>query len=54
MIHAETQQKNHMKKQFADGQLTTATPVGTLTSNGHLLNVHIGPVDVQKGRSIDV
>ena len=25
MIHAETQQKNHMKKHFADGQLTTAT-----------------------------
>ena len=25
MIHAETQQKNHMEKQFADGQLTTAT-----------------------------
>ena len=25
MIHAETHQKNHVKKHFADGQLTTAT-----------------------------
>ena len=29
-------------------------PVGSLTSNGRLLNVHIGPVDVQKERSVDV
>ena len=29
-------------------------PVGPLTSNGRLLNVHIGPLDVQKGRSMDV
>ena len=25
MIHAETHKKNHVKKHFADGQLTTAT-----------------------------
>ena len=25
MIHAETHQKNHVRKHFADGQLTTAT-----------------------------
>ena len=25
MIHAETHQKNHVKKHFADGQLTAAT-----------------------------
>ena len=25
MIHAETHQKNYMKKHFAGGQLTTAT-----------------------------
>ena len=30
------------------------SPVGPLTSNGRLLNVHIGPLDVQKGRSMDV
>ena len=29
-------------------------PVGPLTSNGRLLNVHIGSLDVQKGRSMDV
>ena len=29
-------------------------PVGPFTSNGRLLNAHIGPVDVQKGRSMDV
>ena len=29
-------------------------PVGTLTSNGRLLNVHIGPVDAQNGRSMNV
>ena len=29
-------------------------PVGSLTSNGRLLNVHIRPVEVQKGRSMDV
>ena len=29
-------------------------PVGPLTSKGRLLNVHIGPVDVQKGRSMDI
>ena len=30
------------------------TSVGPLTPNGHLLNVYIRPVDVQKGRSMDV
>ena len=29
-------------------------PVGPLTSNGRLLNVHIRPLDVQKGRSMEV
>ena len=34
--------------------LQEINPVGQLTSNGRLLNVHIRPVDVQKGRSMDV
>ena len=29
-------------------------PVGSLTSNERLLNVYTGPVDVQKGQSMDV
>ena len=34
--------------------LALNNPVDPLTSDGRLLNVHIGPVDVQKGRSMDV
>ena len=45
---------NISKKYSSRTENASFFPVGTLTSNGHLLNVHIGPVDVQKGRSIDI
>ena len=41
---------NGLQKQWSRGVF----PVGSVTSNGRLLNLHIGPVDVQKGRSMDV